>query len=170
MYRCSFDVAIWVKKHIIDVERAKAAAQSGGLKIAGASGDGKHEDTIGIVLSVDKDEATQKAERDKEAAAKRMQNQMPSWHLKSTISGDLTALGIKETAREDTHTNGNGEADKLPKSSDAMLRGLGRPQAPPVQVTAEETKPAVSPTNDVDCACSLSCLCLEVSHNTHGVS
>ncbi|KAJ3522526.1 hypothetical protein NM688_g8862 [Phlebia brevispora] len=122
----AFDVSVWIKNNIIDVERAKAAAQSGGLKIAGASGEGKHEDTIGIVLSVDKDEATQRAERDREAAAKRQQNALPTWHLKSTISGDLTALGIKETARSETHTNGS--VDKLPNSNDAILphrdRGL----------------------------------------------
>ena len=148
-HHISFDVAVWIKKHIIDVERAKAAAQSGGLKIAGASGDGKQEDTIGIVLSVDKDEATQRAERDREAAAKRMQNALPSWHLKSTISGDLTALGIRESARADVQTNGS--SDKLPSSNDAILRGLGKPQEAPVQRVTEDVKPVVSPTNEADC-------------------
>ncbi|OBZ67660.1 Transcription initiation factor IIE subunit alpha [Grifola frondosa] len=56
----AFDVAVWIKMHIIDAERAKAAAQNGGLKIAGSSGDGKQEDTIGVVLSVDKDEETRR--------------------------------------------------------------------------------------------------------------
>ncbi|KAF7797340.1 hypothetical protein EIP86_008535 [Pleurotus ostreatoroseus] len=145
----AFDVSLWIKKNIIDVERAKAAAQSGGLKIAGASGDGKQEDSIGIVLSVDKDEATRRAERDREAAAKRQQNALPSWHLKSTISGDLTALGIKENARADAHTNGN--AEKLPNSNDAILRGLGRPHDPqPRLSTQEDVKPIVTETNEAD--------------------
>ena len=59
--------------HIIDAEKSKLAGQNGGLKIAGASGELKQEDAFGIVLSVDKDEATQRAERDREAAAKRQQ-------------------------------------------------------------------------------------------------
>ncbi|KAH8082851.1 TFIIE alpha subunit-domain-containing protein [Cristinia sonorae] len=124
----AFDVAMWIKMNIIDVERAKAAAQSGGLKIAGEGGGLKHEDSIGIVLSVDKDEATQRMERDKEAAAKRQQNILPAWHLKSTISGDLTALGIRENALRAQEV-ANGEAavvDKLPSTSsnDVILRGL----------------------------------------------
>jgi len=39
-------------------------------------------------------------EREREAEAKRQQNQMPAWHLTSTISGDLTALGIAQQARD----------------------------------------------------------------------
>lgn len=144
-------MALWIKKNIIDAERAKAAAQSGGLKIAGASGDGKQEDTIGVVMSVDKDEATQRAERDREAAAKRMQNVLPAWHLKSTISGDLTALGIRETARAEQHPD---DAHRLPSSNDAILRGLGKVEEPVMRVINEDVKPVVSPQiTDANCAC-----------------
>lgn len=104
-------------------------------------------------MSVDKDEATQKAEREREAAAKRMQNVLPAWHLKSTISGDLTALGIRENARSDGQPNG--DAEKLPSSNDAILRGLGRPQEMPMQVsTTEDVKPVVSTPNEADCTFS----------------
>ncbi|KAI0806213.1 TFIIE alpha subunit-domain-containing protein [Irpex lacteus] len=144
----AFDVAVWIKQNIIDVERAKAAAQSGGLKIAGASGDGKQEDAIGIVLTMDKDEATQRAERDKEAAAKRMQNILPAWHLKSTISGDLTALGIKENARAEEDAKDNTE--RLPSSNDAILRGLGKPDEQPMRLVTEEAKPDVTHDREAD--------------------
>ncbi|THH00110.1 hypothetical protein EW026_g2364 [Hermanssonia centrifuga] len=142
----AFDVAVWVRKNILDAERAKAAAQGGGLKIAGASGDGKQDDAIGIVLSVDKDEATQKAERDREAAAKRMQNILPAWHLKSTISGDLTALGIRENARAEEHI----DMERLPNSNDAILRGLSRPQEAPMRLVTEDEKPGIPQRTDVD--------------------
>lgn len=147
----AFDVALWVKTHIIDAERAKAAAQSGGLKIAGSSGDGKQGESIGIVLSVDKDEATQRAERDKEAAAKRLQNILPSWHLRSTISGDLTALGIKENAAKvEAATNGNA-VETLPSSNDAILQGLGKPsQASSLLSPIEDVKPIIVETHDAD--------------------
>lgn len=144
-----FDVALWIKTNIIDVERAKAAAQGGsggGLKIAGSSGDGKHEDSIGIVLSVDKDEATQRLERDKEAAAKRAQNMLPAWHLKSTISGDLTALGIRENARTEEAANAMAAAT-LPNSNDTILKGLGQKGSN----TPQEVKPNVSETQESDC-------------------
>jgi len=143
----AFDVALWIKKHIIDVEKAKAAAQGGGLKIAGASGETKQEDAFGIVLSVDKDEATQRLERDKEAAAKRQQNLLPAWHLKSTISGDLTALGVRESARVDQTTPL--DVHRLPSSNDAILRGLGAPQ-PTIEPAREEAKPIVMQTEEAD--------------------
>ncbi|PCH35008.1 hypothetical protein WOLCODRAFT_139687 [Wolfiporia cocos MD-104 SS10] len=144
----AFDVALWIKTHIIDAEKAKAAAQGGGLKIAGSSGEMKQEDAFGIVLSVDKDEATRRAERDREAAAKRQQNVLPAWHLKSTISGDLTALGIKETARAEEHAV---DVNKLPSSNDAILRGLGTAGAPPpMQKSGEDVKPAIVHTQESD--------------------
>lgn len=152
-----FDVAQWIKANIIDAERAKAAAQSGGLRIAGEGGFGKQEDAFGIVLSVDKDEATQRAERDKEAAAKRQQNILPAWHLKSTISGDLTALGIRENAiRAQEVANGEPVAvDKLPSTSsnDAILRGLSnsQPLSGGSMGMNGDVKPDVSQVDEVDC-------------------
>ncbi|KAH9916967.1 TFIIE alpha subunit-domain-containing protein [Epithele typhae] len=118
----NFDVAHWIRQHL-EAERAKAAARDGGLKIAGGSGDGRAGDTIGVVLSVDKDEETARAERDREAEAKRQQNALPLWHLQSTISGDLTALGIKESARAEAAAVADG--NRLPSSNDAILKGLG---------------------------------------------
>lgn len=146
---CRFDVALWVKTHIIDAEKAKQAAQNGGLKIAGASGETKREDAFDIMLSVDKDEATRKEERDREAAAKRQQNLMPSWHLKSTITGDLTALGIKENARSE-------DTNRLPSSNDTILKGLGivGSAPPPPHTNDIDIKPAAptpSQTQEADC-------------------
>jgi len=147
----AFDVAQWVKTHIIDAERAKAAAQPGGLKIAGSSGDGKQGESIGIVLSVDKDEATRRAERDKEAAAKRLQNVLPAWHLRSTISGDLTALGIKENAKSEVPTSGSAAVETLPSSNDAILQGLGKPtQSSALLSPTEDIKPVIIETHDAD--------------------
>lgn len=146
----AFDVALWIKTNIIDAEKAKAAAQNGGLKIAGTSGEMK-QDAFGVVLSGDKDEATQRAERDREAAAKRQQNLLPAWHLKSTISGDLTALGIRESARAEEGTRP--DVNTLPSSNDTILRGLGVPGShPPVLKTnGEDVKPIVmESTQDAD--------------------
>jgi transcription initiation factor TFIIE subunit alpha len=92
------------------------------LKVAGSTGERRQEDGIGIVLTTDKDEETVRRERDEEAAAKRQQNIMPAWHLKSTISGDLTALGIKENAQNAA------TATQVPSTSnlDESLKGLGK--------------------------------------------
>lgn len=145
-------MAVWIKANIIDAERGKAA-QSGDLKIAGSSGV-KQDHSIGVILSGDKDEATQRQERDKEAAAKRAQNVLPSWHLKSTISGDLTALGIKESAKaeEAAAAMALADAEKLPSSNDAILRELKKLPLPHMQ---EDVKPQIVESQEADCMSSL---------------
>jgi transcription initiation factor TFIIE subunit alpha len=74
------------------------------------------------MMAMDKDESTRRLERDAEAEVKRQQNALPAWHLKSTITGDLTALGVKENAR-DAAIVGVGGAGQL--SNDDILKGLG---------------------------------------------
>ncbi|EJF56810.1 TFIIE alpha subunit-domain-containing protein [Dichomitus squalens] len=143
----AFDVALWIRNHL-EAERAKAAAREGGLKIAGASGEGRQGDTIGVVISVDKDEEAARAERDREAAAKRQQNALPKWHLQSTISGELTALGVKETARAAAASVADG--NKLPSSNDAILRGLGAPKIATPSTNGGDTKPAIIQADEAD--------------------
>ncbi|KAK0480599.1 TFIIE alpha subunit-domain-containing protein [Armillaria novae-zelandiae] len=140
----AFDVAAWVQSNAVDPEKQKATQAGGGLKIAGSDPNKKEEDGIGVVISTDKDEATRKLERDAEAEAKRQQNALPAWHLKSTITGDLTALGIKENARAEV-ANGNA----APSSNDDILRGLGvvgmRPDRVPEIISAElDVKPTIN--------------------------
>jgi len=104
----AFDVQDWLRKH--PSEEAKRAQERDGLKNAGENS-AKKEDGMEVVLTEDKDEATKRAEREKEAEAKmygllflfllifypnlnnRKQNSMPSWHARSTVTGELTALG-----------------------------------------------------------------------------
>ncbi|KAF8527611.1 TFIIE alpha subunit-domain-containing protein [Hysterangium stoloniferum] len=110
----AFDVQEWLRKN--PSEEAKRAAERDGLKAAGANGE-KKEDGMEIIMSVDKDEATRRAEREKEAEAKRQQNVMPSWHTKSTITGELTALG---------HAAASHAASTHSSSNAAILSGLGK--------------------------------------------
>jgi len=128
--------------------------------VAGSTGERRQEDGIGIVLTTDKDEETVRRERDEEAAAKRQQNIMPAWHLKSTISGDLTALGIKETAQTATAQVPSPSSLNL----DESLKGLGKVVRPPsldAQGAAaggegdadEDVKPEVKEGNEADCEC-----------------
>ncbi|KAJ8516968.1 hypothetical protein ONZ45_g5796 [Pleurotus djamor] len=135
----AFDVAAWVQSNTVSVDAQKSAStESNGLKIAGSDPSQRKDDGIGVMISMDKDEHTKKMERDAEAAAKRQQNALPSWHLKSTISGDLTALGIKESAREQVLGTG---------SNDDLLKGLGivggsKPDQ--TSIVVEDVKPVVN--------------------------
>ncbi|KAI0048968.1 hypothetical protein FA95DRAFT_1489994 [Auriscalpium vulgare] len=117
----AFDIAQTIRRITSEAAAQKAAGEPGaGLKVAGEGGAAREDEGVGIVLTTDKDDETLRRERDEEAAAKRQQNAMPAWHLKSTITGDLTALGVKESAQA-AATSG-GSAVNL----DETLRGLGR--------------------------------------------
>lgn len=113
----AFDVAAWIKNNPSESDKNKAAATGSGLKVAGADGGRKDDEGVGVMMAMDKDESTRRLERDAEAEVKRQQNALPAWHLKSTITGDLTALGVKESVRE-AALNGT-------MSNDDILKGLG---------------------------------------------
>lgn len=114
-------MALWVRNNSSDADRQRAN-QSSGLKVAGSGpGSGRADDGIGVVMSMDKDEATRRHERDEEAKAKRQQNALPDWIRKSTISGHLTASGVAESARAEAAASVAGPSS----SNDEILRGLG---------------------------------------------
>ncbi|KAF5357037.1 hypothetical protein D9756_006738 [Leucocoprinus leucothites] len=136
----AFDVAAWVKTHFTDSESKKltnGTSSQPGLKIAGADGTGQQQDEgVGIMMAMDKDEYTRRQERAAEAELKRQQNALPAWHLKSTITGDLTALGIEETRRAEqaaqqaqaaaaAATAATVNAGGFGSGNDEILRGLG---------------------------------------------
>ncbi|KAF8069082.1 TFIIE alpha subunit-domain-containing protein [Lyophyllum atratum] len=140
----AFDAAAWVKNNLTDAEKQRAAQDGSGLKVAGSDPSKREDDGIGIMMSMDKDESTRRMERDAQAEMKRQQNALPAWHLKSTITGDLTALGVKEHARAEGHANGA-------TSNDDILRGLGVVGARPdhtVLHVMEDVKPNVNPEVD----------------------
>ncbi|KAH7878639.1 TFIIE alpha subunit-domain-containing protein [Lentinula edodes] len=146
-----FDVAAWVKANLAGGDDKNSDSPGAGLKIAGSDPNRPEDEGVGVVIASDKDEATRKMERDAQAELKRQQNALPSWHLKSTISGDLTALGIKESARaEAAVVNGVGST-----SNDEVLRGLGVVGMKPSQSTTalvvetkRESKPVTNPDAD----------------------
>lgn len=90
--------------------------------MAGSDPNKKEDEGIGIMMAMDKDESTRRLERAAEAELKRQQNALPAWHLKSTITGDLTALGIQENARAEAAA---AAAMMATGSNDDILRGLG---------------------------------------------
>lgn len=117
-----FDVAAWIKANLVHRDEGESSQAGSGLKIAGSGPSVARDDGIGVVISSDKDEATRRMEREAQAEIKRQQNALPEWHLKSTISGDLTALGIKESARAEAAA---AIQESVSSSNDEILRGLG---------------------------------------------
>ncbi|TFY65608.1 hypothetical protein EVG20_g5474 [Dentipellis fragilis] len=154
----AFDVVHFITKNLgVDASAQNAAGETDrALKVAGSSGQ-KRLDEIGIVISTDKDEETIRRERDAEAAARRQQNAMPAWHLKSTITGHLTALGIKNAAT-DVVPNGAANGANGAGGFDESLKGLGRVgtsttlsvEQQSVDMTLEDVKPVIRDTQDSD--------------------
>ncbi|KII87796.1 hypothetical protein PLICRDRAFT_42295 [Plicaturopsis crispa FD-325 SS-3] len=142
----AFDVAAWVKNNLSDADKNNGN-QSSGLRVAGSGPNGREDSGVGVLMSMDKDEATRKMERDAEAAAKRQQNALPAWHLASTVTGDLTALGVAEQTR----AAGPGEGLPGSSSNDDILRGLGTvgtSRASHGSPGIEDVKPAISQESD----------------------
>ncbi|KAK7047322.1 hypothetical protein VNI00_006553 [Paramarasmius palmivorus] len=127
-----FDAATWIKTNLVQRDDGESSQAGSGLKIAGSGPSTARDDGIGVVISSDKDEATRRMERDAQAEIKRQQNALPAWHLKSTISGDLTALGVKENARAEAAA---ALQESISSSNDEILRGLGVVGARPANGT-----------------------------------
>ncbi|CAK5274600.1 unnamed protein product [Mycena citricolor] len=120
----AFDVAAWVKSHQPDQSKKETTEAGSELKFAGSDGVQRKDDGVGIVISTDQDEATRRRERDEKAQAKRQQNLLPEWIKASTVSGQMTAVGIKELARAAAAKEASG-ASSASSSNDDILRGLG---------------------------------------------
>ncbi|EJT50035.1 transcription initiation factor TFIIE alpha subunit [Trichosporon asahii var. asahii CBS 2479] len=81
--------------------------------------DGKEEDTesrkrkIDVVFDAEDDSE----EKERLAQEQRQQNALPDWHLKSTVTGDATTLGIKEAAAERNRAS-EGPVSKKEKIAD----------------------------------------------------
>ncbi|VDC02579.1 unnamed protein product [Peniophora sp. CBMAI 1063] len=142
----AFDVSAVIKAQYTEAAAAQAAngEPGAGLKIAGSSGPTALEtNKIGVMLTVDKDADTVRREREAEAAARRQQNALPAWHLKSTVSGDLTALGIREAESASAHAHQD-FAEMM--KGDESLAGLGRvgPAIVGGQADGGDVKPVIS--------------------------
>ncbi|KAN0121598.1 TFIIE alpha subunit domain containing protein [Russula decolorans] len=152
-----FEISQYITKHFaLDAAAQKAGGEPGqGLKVAGSTGERQQEDGIGIVLTTDKDEETVRNERLKEAETKKAQNIMPLWHLRSTITNDLTALGIKEKAQNAAAPDQQA-AGPSNLNLDESLIGLGKVVRAKDQVAAaedvvdEDVKPGAAEGTEVD--------------------
>lgn len=143
-----------MKNNPSESDKQKAAQSGSGLKIAGSDPNKKEDEGVGIMLVMDKDESTRRQERDAEADLKRQQNLLPAWHLKSTITGELTALGVIESARTENLMNGS----STQVSNDDILKGLGvigggpsKQQQQPVIRLVEDVKPIINRESDRTC-------------------
>ncbi|KAH9478542.1 Transcription initiation factor IIE subunit alpha [Psilocybe cubensis] len=153
----AFDVAAWIKNNPSESDKKNAVAGGPGLKVAGADGSRKEDEGVGVMMAMDKDESTRRLERDAQAEVKRQQNALPSWHLKSTITGDLTALGVKESNREAAAALSMAAGQLA--NDDSILKGLGvigggpsRNQLQGVQNSVvggvEDVKPSINVESD----------------------
>ena len=90
--------------------------------LAFAEDGGQQQGEIQVVFHDDNDKAAKKA-RDSEANLRRTQNDVPSWHAWSTVSGEMTALGAEAAKRQelpaDDH-NAHGDAEVQENDSERV--------------------------------------------------
>lgn len=72
----------------------------------------------------------------------RQQNIMPSWHTKSTISGDLTALGIAAASHAASMQRSPTSAS-VSGSNAAILESLNNPSARPIPKAGPSSNAAI---------------------------
>jgi len=118
------NVQQWLAEHAI----ARLETDGDGLAIAG-EGSTSQSSNVQIELSLDQDDAQVKKAREQVADAQRQHNALPEWHLRSTISGDLTSLGAA-TTRSSTNSaaavHTNGSADRKPEQAELYASDLDR--------------------------------------------
>ncbi|KZO94209.1 hypothetical protein CALVIDRAFT_484599 [Calocera viscosa TUFC12733] len=115
------NVQQWLAEHAV----AKLELDGDGLAIAG-EGSSSQSNRVQIELSLDQDDAQVKKAREEVADAQRQHNALPEWHMRSTISGDLTSLGAASSggatsAAAAVHTNGS--ADRKPEQKELYASG-----------------------------------------------
>ena len=98
----SFNIETWLAVNMPVETSASAAGAKGkgvkgedGIKIATGAG---MVNEVKIQMSGDVDVVALQAQRERETEARRVQNKLPDWIAKSTVSGALTAAGIRDAA------------------------------------------------------------------------
>lgn len=90
------DIQDWIKKHPTIVPNADGDGQKDdGLAIAGAKPGVTQKQVYEVVLTAEDVGETERLARERAASARKEMNALPSWHTRSTITGELTAFGLK---------------------------------------------------------------------------
>ncbi|KAG8901678.1 hypothetical protein FRB99_005172 [Tulasnella sp. 403] len=101
MVMAKVDILDWIKKHPTVAPTPEGdAPKDDGLAIAGAKPGVTQKQVYEVVLTADDTGEMERIAREKEISKRREQNALPSWHTRSTITGELTAFGLKNMALE----------------------------------------------------------------------
>lgn len=112
-------MALWIKNNPNNPGR-QIASSSRRLNVAGSDpGSGQADNSIRVVVSINKGEEERHRERDAGVEAMQQHNTLPDWIKRSTVSGHFAASELAE--------NTTPEATATPSSNDESLRvrGLG---------------------------------------------
>ncbi|EIM22652.1 hypothetical protein WALSEDRAFT_59870 [Wallemia mellicola CBS 633.66] len=96
-----FDIADWIGKNVKAITQPikELEGEDDGLAVAGAgSSSGNNKSQVKVQIVADEHDAEQKKKLEQEAEERRTKNALPEWVLRSTISGEITAIGHRNQA------------------------------------------------------------------------
>ncbi|TIA86457.1 hypothetical protein E3P99_03666 [Wallemia hederae] len=91
-----FDIADWINKNVKAITQPikELEGEDDGLAVAGAgSTGGSNKSQVKVQIVADEHDHEQKKKMEEEAEERRTKNALPEWVLRSTISGEITAIG-----------------------------------------------------------------------------
>ncbi|KAG8992049.1 hypothetical protein FRB94_013410 [Tulasnella sp. JGI-2019a] len=95
------DIVDWIKKHpTITTPANGEPKQEDGLAVAGVKSITQKQVYEVVLTADDTEERAAKKAREQAASARKVQNAMPSWHTRSTVTGDLTSFGLQNADAE----------------------------------------------------------------------
>ncbi|KAG8889855.1 hypothetical protein FRB98_002208 [Tulasnella sp. 332] len=101
MIMAKVDIVDWIKKHpTITTPANGETKQEEGLAVAGVKSITQKQVYEVVLTADDTEERAAKKAREKEASKRKVQNAMPSWHTRSTVTGDLTSFGLQNADAE----------------------------------------------------------------------
>ncbi|KAG8933682.1 hypothetical protein FRC03_011323 [Tulasnella sp. 419] len=113
------DINEWIKRHPPVVPQPDGdSTVDDGLAIAGSHSGAAPQQKYEVIFTDDDTTEMERIQREKEAAAKKKQNALPAWHTRSTITGDITAFGLKNMAHSESSEPTDSTGDAKPFLND----------------------------------------------------
>lgn len=118
-----FDIAEWINKNVKAITQPikELDGEDDGLAVAGTGSSAtNNKSQVKVQIVADEHDDEQKKKMEKEAEERRTKNALPEWVLRSTISGEITAIGHrnqsimeKKSREEGVYQNQGDGHDKL---------------------------------------------------------
>ncbi|TIB39898.1 hypothetical protein E3P86_00916 [Wallemia ichthyophaga] len=156
-----FDIADWISKNVKAITQPikELEGEDDGLAVAGSgSNAANNKSQVRVQIVADEHDDEQKKKMEREEEERRTKNALPEWVLRSTISGEITAVGhrnqsIRDKSREEDVTQNQSDGqeklnvDQYYNDYYSNYNTLKRSQSPYQETTNKRLKQDTGTTN-----------------------